>query len=402
MTPSRETEVAPSFHHSGSRRQAYLWQAARLALGPATALGLARFSYGLLLPAMSSDLHWSFAQAGAMATANGVGYLAGVVAVPSIGRRLPMAWIFRWGMIGCVGSLAATALAGSYPGLLAARAAAGVGGAFGFVAGSAIASRLAAKMGSTAPIGIFVAGAAIGVVIAGTGIPVLLDQHPARWPLGWLAMAAVAVVATVVSAGATRAPDPSPSERPVSSPRPAHIRPLWRVVVAYTLFAAGYISYITFLSAYLSQHHWSAGENSLAWATIGLTAVAGPYVWRRLARGWHHPRTLATYLALIGVAACLPLLSASPVVVTGSALIYGVTFLGVPAAVTALAHDYVAPADRIPTLVALTALFAAGQTAGPWAAGALADLTTPSFTLGWTAVICALAALFAVRQPVPG
>jgi predicted MFS family arabinose efflux permease len=134
---------------------------------------------------------------------------------------------------------------------------------------------------------------------------------------------------------------------------------------------------------------------------LGLTAVAGPYVWRRIARGWPHPRKLATYLALIGIAACLPLVTAAPVVVTGSAVIYGVTFLGVPAAVTALVHDYVAPANRISTLVALTALFAAGQTVGPWAAGALADHTTPRFTLGWTAVLCTVAALFAARQPVP-
>jgi len=39
-----------------------------LALGPAVAL--ARFAYGLLLPSMRSDLSWSFAQAGAMNTAN--------------------------------------------------------------------------------------------------------------------------------------------------------------------------------------------------------------------------------------------------------------------------------------------------------------------------------------------
>jgi predicted MFS family arabinose efflux permease len=170
-------------------------------------------------------------------------------------------------------------------------------------------------------------------------------------------------------------------------------------VVAYTLFAAGYITCITFLSAYLAQHNWSVGENSLTRAILGLTAVAGPHLWHRLASGWHHPRMLATYLALLGVAACLPLLTAAPVVVAGSALIYGITFLGVPAAVAALVHDYTTPADRMPTLVALTAFFAAGQTAGPWAAGALADHTTPSFTLGWTAILCTIGAWFAARQP---
>ena len=46
-------------------------------MGPAVALGLARFAYALLLPAMRADLSWSFADAGAMNTANAVGYLAG-------------------------------------------------------------------------------------------------------------------------------------------------------------------------------------------------------------------------------------------------------------------------------------------------------------------------------------
>ena len=35
---------------------------ARLALGTASALGLARFAYGLLVPAMRTDLHWSLAR----------------------------------------------------------------------------------------------------------------------------------------------------------------------------------------------------------------------------------------------------------------------------------------------------------------------------------------------------
>ncbi|MGH3781376.1 MAG: hypothetical protein ACRDRO_12310, partial [Pseudonocardiaceae bacterium] len=34
-----------------------------LAVGPAVALGFARFAYALLLPPMRSSLHWSFATA---------------------------------------------------------------------------------------------------------------------------------------------------------------------------------------------------------------------------------------------------------------------------------------------------------------------------------------------------
>jgi len=67
--------------------------AAGLALGPMVALGLARFAYSLLLPAMRSDLQWTLTQAGAMNTANAVGYLVGAIAAgplspaPAAGAR---------------------------------------------------------------------------------------------------------------------------------------------------------------------------------------------------------------------------------------------------------------------------------------------------------------------------
>jgi hypothetical protein len=56
-----------------------LWVVFGLAMGPAVALGLARFAYALLLPSMRTDRGWSFADAGAMNTANAAGYLAGAL-----------------------------------------------------------------------------------------------------------------------------------------------------------------------------------------------------------------------------------------------------------------------------------------------------------------------------------
>jgi predicted MFS family arabinose efflux permease len=61
--------------------------AAALALGAAISLGLARFSYALLLPPMRADLGWSYLTAGAMNTVNAAGYLAGALAAPAALRR---------------------------------------------------------------------------------------------------------------------------------------------------------------------------------------------------------------------------------------------------------------------------------------------------------------------------
>ena len=46
-------------------------------MGAALSLGVTRFAYALLLPAMREDLGWSYALSGAMNTANAVGYLLG-------------------------------------------------------------------------------------------------------------------------------------------------------------------------------------------------------------------------------------------------------------------------------------------------------------------------------------
>ena len=62
--------------------------AAALALGPAVSLGLARFSYALLLPPMRDDLGWSYLTAGAMNTVNAAGYLLGALAVPRLLARV--------------------------------------------------------------------------------------------------------------------------------------------------------------------------------------------------------------------------------------------------------------------------------------------------------------------------
>ncbi|WP_312865078.1 YbfB/YjiJ family MFS transporter [Saccharothrix tamanrassetensis] len=61
-----------------------------------------------------------------------------------------------------------------------------------------------------------------------------------------------------------------------------------------------------------------------------------------------------------------------------------------------------APADRTATLAAFTTVFAAGQTAGPWLAGLVADRTSTDATLVRTAVLCAVAAVVAATGQTAG
>ena len=73
--------------------------AAILSLGAAVSLGITRFAYGLLLPIMRDDLDWTYTLAGAMNTANAVGYLLGALTAPMLLRRQGPARLMLWGAV---------------------------------------------------------------------------------------------------------------------------------------------------------------------------------------------------------------------------------------------------------------------------------------------------------------
>ncbi|MDQ0381661.1 YbfB/YjiJ family MFS transporter [Amycolatopsis thermophila] len=358
-----------------------VWQAARLSLGTASALGFARFAYGLTVPAMGRDLGWSLADAGVMSTANGLGYLLGALVTAAVAGRMGTAAAFRWGMVLTALALAATAVSGNFAVLLVVRAVAGLTGAVVFIVGGVLASRIAARAVSGTPITVYFAGSGLGIVLSGAAIPAL-GPH---WRLAWLGLGAVAAVAALVSWPAARVA----GDGPAASTGRARVTRLWPVAVAYLLFALGYITYITFLSAVLAAHDATVAQVTLVWTALGVAVVVASAM-------WSGGRGLATLLAVLAAGSALALVSAALPVVLTSAVVYGATFIGVPAAVTTLIKDHTPPADWTATLGAFTTVFAAGQTAGPWLAGVVADRTTPAATVAWTAVLCAAGALVAL------
>ncbi|WP_285487657.1 YbfB/YjiJ family MFS transporter [Amycolatopsis taiwanensis] len=366
-------------------------QAARLALGTASALGLARFAYGLLVPAMRDDLRWTLAEAGVVSTANGLGYLLGAVATAAVVRWWGTVAAFRWGMVITAVALAGTAVSHVFVVMLAIRVLAGASGAVVFIAGGVIAARLATRAGSSMPITVYFAGTGLGIVLSGATVPGL-GEH---WQAAWGGMGAAAGLATLICWRAASIDE----ERQTGDVGRARVRPLWRLAVVYFLFAAGYITYITFLSVYLADRHAPTVQVALTWTVLGAGVVVAPALWSRPVTRWRGMRALAVVLGVLAGGAALALLSPSSVVVIASAVAYGMTFMAVPAAVTAHIRTAVPPADWTATLAAFTILFATGQTVGPWLAGILADHTSTAATLAWTAALCAVAALLAAVPP---
>src|ERR1700742_387727 len=174
-----------------------LWIVAGLAMGPVVALGLARFAYALLLPAMRADLGWSYANAGAMNTANAVGYLAGALLAAPLARRFGIKQVFLAGILLTAAGIGASGLSARFDVLMSLRALTGVTGALAFVAGGSMTAAVAG-VAARAPLalGIYFAGGGLGVTLSAVAVPLLLETLGWRGGLqvlGGLTLAATAI-----------------------------------------------------------------------------------------------------------------------------------------------------------------------------------------------------------------
>ena len=166
-------------------------------MGPAVALGLGRFAYALLLPPMRADLGWSFAQAGAMNTANAAGYLVGAIVAAPVGRRMGDKRVFAISLVLAALAVGASGLTADYIALLALRVAAGFTGALGFVCGAGWPPPppwAAPSIGAPTLLGVYFAGAGMGITASALAVPPLLGT--VGWRGGWLVLGALALAGT--------------------------------------------------------------------------------------------------------------------------------------------------------------------------------------------------------------
>ena len=374
----------PSGDFVTSALRPLFWLALALSVGAAVSLGVTRFAYGLLLPGMRTDLAWSYTLAGAMNTANAVGYLLGALAMPWLMRRVSPT-VLLW-----LGSLLAAlfmGLCGFFTDasvLLVQRLLAGLASALVFVSGGL----LAARLGSRAPaqagllLGVYYGGTGLGIVVSALLVPWVLDAFQGEvhsWRFAWWALALLGFFATALLRWPARVMaqwEQSPAPDTVSSSGVAvlfRVRPFGFALAGYGLFGVGYIGYMTFAVALLRTQGASAQAVTVFYGLLGLAVVASSRIWAGLLDRHRGGGAMARLNALLGVAVVLPALTQSFGVVVLSGLLFGAVFLSIVASSTALVRHNLPPAAWATGISAFTIVFAAGQIVGPTLVGWIAD-----------------------------
>ena len=379
---------------------------AGLALGVTVTNGFARFAYGLIVPAMQSDLGWNYAQAGWLNTANALGYIAGAVLTMVLIGRYSAASLFSFGLITTNFALLSTGLIPDLWWQTLWRILAGFFGAMSFSTAGVLAASLFAndpRRNALAIAIVFGTGGGLAIVVSGASLPLFLGYFGAdHWPIAWIIIAAIcALFSPLCLWSAAKLKRPAPKQADASAP--LQLTQIWAQLAGYAGFGLGYIVFLTFLSAWMTQQAASAGFIAAIWVLLGLCICASPFVWRPILARHASGLPLAMILTCISLGSALPVVFPGNISLLLAAIIFGLSVFMAPTAVTNFARQNL-PAQSWGAAISLfTVVFAIAQTLGPYAAGLLGDLTGDIgiSLLGASGLLLLGAVIALTQKPLP-
>jgi predicted MFS family arabinose efflux permease len=354
-------------------------------------VGLQRFAYAPLLPAMVKAGWLGAGAAGTLAAANFAGYLGGAALAPTVARGLGLRPALRGAIIVAAVCFALCAWRGGLGWFAPWRTLAGIaGGILMVTAGPAVQAAVPPSRRTLAA-GVMFAGVGIGIVSSSVIVPALL---PAGLAATWLALAVAAGVLAIVAW--PRWPDVAPPPR-LSIPS-LRGGPAGRFVAAYTLGGVALTAHMGWWPDYIARG-LGQGTNAGAayWLLFGAAAACGPAVCGRIAdrTGVARAFFFGTIAQAVGVG--LPLIApAAPVLVLSTilsgAMTVGLTGLALPRSLE-LAGAAAPGVWRICTVG-----WAAAQTASGFALAWLYTATGSHLPLFGVGLVAAIGAVVLARD----
>ncbi len=341
-------------------------------LGPALAgaaatcsgIGLARFAYVPLFPAMVAAGWVDGAGAGLLGAINLTGYLIGALAAPRVGRALSVPRALDAGMALATLAAACCAWQGGLAWLGVWRCLAGIaGGVLMGLTGPAVQAVVAPQRRGMAG-GVVLLGVGSGITLGALLVPALVVGQGVS--AAWLGLSATTFVLWMAARRFWPAPPPVVAQRGHGALPDVRL-----LVVSYGLSGAGLVPPMVYLADLAARGHGLGVQaGGLMWVVFGVGALSGSLAGGALADRIGGRRAMVLALVV-------------QVVALGCALLPGVTWLVVSGVLSGVAA----------VSVTAVALAAARERAGAQA-GLVWVRTTAAFAVAQAATGFAMAAIF--------
>jgi len=287
-------------------------------------IGVARFGYSPLVPALVAAKWYSASAAFWLGAVNLLGYFVGAAIMRAWRGRLQAKPVVLALMALTAVSLAASALRFGVVWFGLWRFTSGVtGGLLMVLMAAAVVGRAPpASKGKVS--GITFAGMGSGITASSLLIPPLVAHGLV---FTWVALGGLGAVAT--AAVALMMPHSTIQAAPRSEGRDKAGLAVWLLTAGYCCSALGFVPHMLFLSSFVAiglHRGVAAGAAVSAW--LGIAAALGPLVLGRVADRFGFLRTLLAGYVVMAVAVALPLVTAATLALSVSAFFVGAVALG--------------------------------------------------------------------------
>ncbi|GAA4745582.1 YbfB/YjiJ family MFS transporter [Sphingomonas daechungensis] len=359
-------------------------------------IGLARFAYTPLLPALVGHGWFAAGTAAYLGATNLAGYLIGVLGAHAAAGRLTARWVIRGATAVASISLLACALQLGTAWFFAWRTLSGVAGGLVMVlaAPTIIVHVPPARRGLVTG-GIFV-GIGFGIALSGTLVPLLISVGLVQT---WAVLGGIAAFFTLLGWTGWRpalAVPPSALRRSRSSP--LQLRGLY---LAYGLNALGLVPHMLFLADFIARGlHQGFASAAAYWTLFGMGALLGPIVAGHAVDRWSARATLIGALILQSLSVALPAFGSSALLLICSSALVGACTIGIAPIVLGRTHEILRhhPAAQAGAWRKATASFAIFQATGAYGMSLIYNWSGGDYRLlfGLGAAALAVAAVLAI------
>jgi predicted MFS family arabinose efflux permease len=369
-------------------------------------IGLARFAYTPLIPALILAGWFSPTQAAYLGAANLAGYLAGALMARPLAARMASATLLRGAMLLTAASFPASAYPLSFAWFFAWRFAAGFGGgALMVVAAPVILQHVPVRQRGVVS-GMMFAGVGLGIAASGTLVALLLRYGLAET---WNVLGIVAFLLTAAAwNGWPQAPEREVAAPVSDLPRLQPGAALRALHIGYGLAAVGLVPPMVFLVDFIARgSHLGVEAGARYWTLFGIAAIAGPMLLGSVSdRIGFHPTLRVTFVLDAGALVLLALTS-HPAALALSVIILGASVPGVVPLAVGRVHELVhVEAQRRRAWTICTVAFAIGQAGAAYGFSYLFAKTGGAYVLLFAvgagafalAVLLDLAVAFAARR----
>ncbi len=355
-------------------------------------IGLARFAYTPLIPALIAA-HWFSPSATVyLGAANLAGYLAGALLARPIAARAGAAATLRGMMVAASAAFFACAFPLSFGWFFVWRFASGIsGGALMALAAPVVLPHIEPSWRGVASGAIFT-GVGVGIAASGTLVPLLMHAGLAQT---WFGLGAIALLLTAVSWGGWPREQLPEIDQPSAPPSPRS--DLVALYVEYGLNAVGLVPHMIFLVDFVAR---GLGRGLVSgaqyWVLFGVGAMLGPLASGRVADRIGFASALRYALAVQTGLVALLVFSEAPLSLSISSIVVGAMVPGVVVLVLGRVHELIPhDADQQKKAWGLcTTAFALGQAAAAYGFSFIFAHTGGTyrvlFALGAAALVTAL------------